>query len=229
MVYAGREPMRTIRVTGRGNIKVKPDMTRLTLQLEGTYPEYSDALRHSSEDTERLKDALEPLGFARTDLKTLSFDIDAKYENYRDKKGNYKQRFAGYQFEHEMKLEFLSDNDRLGKTLYALAHSSVNPEIRISYTVKDREGAKNELLGRAVTDAREKAEVLTKAAGVTLKEIQSIDYSWGEVHFDFETRPVRDALMIAEGAAPTERSRSLDIEPDDIEVSDIVTVVWEIA
>ncbi len=38
---------------------------------------------------------------------------------------------------------------------------------------------KSELLGKAVTDAKEKASVLTQAAGVTLKDIQSIDYSWG--------------------------------------------------
>ena len=28
--------MRTIRVTGKGQIKVKPDMTRITMSLEGT-------------------------------------------------------------------------------------------------------------------------------------------------------------------------------------------------
>ena len=49
-----------------------------------------------------------------------------------------------------MKVEFASDNARLGKTLYALANSPLNPEFRISCTVKDPEAAKNELLGKAV-------------------------------------------------------------------------------
>ena len=63
---------------------------------------------------------------------------------------------------------------------------------------------------------------------VTLKEIQSIDYSWGEI--DFEYRPM-DGAVLAERclAAPmAAKSYDLDIEPDDIEVSDTVTVVWEI-
>ena len=47
---------RTIRVTGKGQIKVKPDTTRITMTLEGTYPEYGKALRHSSLNTEQLKD-----------------------------------------------------------------------------------------------------------------------------------------------------------------------------
>lgn len=108
--------MRTIRVTGKGQIKVKPDTTRLTISLEGTYPEYSEALRHSSLDTEQLKD------------------------------------------------------------------------------------------------------------------IQSIDYSWGEI--DFEYRPMNRMLMADEcigmSTAEQKASYDMDIEPDDIEVSDTVTVLWEI-
>ena len=68
--------MRTIRVTGKGQIKVKPDMTRITISLEGTYPEYGETLSKSTEDTERLKDLLAGFGFERSDLKTLSFSVD---------------------------------------------------------------------------------------------------------------------------------------------------------
>ncbi len=216
--------MRTIQVTGKGQIRVKPDTTRITLSLEGTYPEYEDALRRSSEDTERLKDLLTSFGFERTDLKTTDFNIDAEYES-RD----YKRHFVGYRFRHTMKVEFDSDNDRLGRILYALAHSSVKPEFRLSYTVRDPEAAKNELIGRAVTDAKEKAAVLTQAAGVTLKDIQSIDYSWGRI--DFEVQPMNRMLMTKDCCASMmdeAGSYDMDIEPDDIEVSDTVTVLWEI-
>lgn len=68
--------MRTIRVTGKGQIKVKPDTTRIAISLEGIYPEYSEALRHSSLDTEQLKDVLSAFGFERSDLKTLNFNIE---------------------------------------------------------------------------------------------------------------------------------------------------------
>ena len=128
-----------------------------------------------------------------------------------------------------MKVEFESDNDRLGKILYALANCPVKPEFRISYTVKDPEAAKNELLGKAVSDAKDKAAVLTAAAGVSLKDIQNIDYSWGEI--DFEVRPMNRALLADACMAPMDTgagSYDMDIEPDDIEVSDTVTVLWEI-
>lgn len=220
--------MRTIRVTGKGNLKVKPDMTRITISLEGTFPEYGEALRRSAEDTEKMKDLLTGFGFGRTDLKTLNFNVETEYESYKEH-GAYKQRFIGYKFHHLMKVEFASDNDRLGKVLYALANCPVKPEFRLSYTVKDPEAAKNELLGRAIADAKEKSSVLTKAAGVTLKDIQSIDYSWGQINF--EVQPMNRMLMAEECCeAPSAAygSYDMDIEPDDIEVSDTVTVIWEI-
>ena len=220
--------MRTIRVTGKGQIKVKPDMTRITITLEGLYPDYAETLRRSSGDTDSLKDVLAAFGFERTDLKTLSFNVDTEYENYKDH-GAYKQRFVGYRFRHLLKVEFDSDNERLGKILFALGNCDLNPEIRISYTVKDPEAAKNELLGKAVKDAKEKAVVITAAAGVTLKDIQSIDYTWGEI--EFEVNPM-NRLMKACAPVPAaceDACYDMDIEPDDIEVADTVTVVWEIA
>ena len=220
--------MRTIRVTGKGNLKVKPDMTRITISLEGTFPEYGEALRRSAEDTEKMKDLLTGFGFGRTDLKTLNFNVETEYESYKEH-GTYKQRFVGYKYHHLMKVEFASDNDRLGKVLYALANCPVKPEFRLSYTVKDPEAAKNELIGRAIADAKEKSSVLTKAAGVTLKDIQSIDYSWGQINF--EVQPMNRMLMAEECCeAPSAAygSYDMDIEPDDIEVSDTVTVIWEI-
>ena len=217
--------MRTIRVTGKGQLRVKPDMTRITLSLEGLYPEYGEALRRSAEDTEKIKDLLMGLGFARTDLKTLNFNVDTEYESYQVK-NTYKQRFVGYKYHHQMKVEFDSDNDRLGRVLYALAKCPLQPEFRLSYTVKDPETAKNELLGKAVADAQAKALVLTQAAGVVLKDIQSIDYSWAQINFEVE--PMSRMLMTEDCAAKGVNSYDIDIEPDDIQVSDTVTILWEI-
>lgn len=219
--------MRTIRVTGKGQIKVRPDTTRITMTLDGLHRDYGETLRRSSEETEALKDVLSGFGFGRADLKTLSFSVDTEYENYQDQNGVYRQRFAGYRFRHVLKIEFESDNERLGRILYALANCSVSPEFRISYTVKDPEAAKNLLLGKAVADAKEKAAVLTQAGGVALREIQSIDYSWSEI--DFEYRPMNGAIRADRSMSmPKAAGYDMDIEPDDIAVSDTVTVVWEI-
>lgn len=62
---------RTIRVTGKGKITVKPDTIRLRLIMEGIYPEYDETLQKSSEIVELLKDLVEKQGYERKELKTL--------------------------------------------------------------------------------------------------------------------------------------------------------------
>ncbi len=217
------EEARTVRVTGRGQLRLAPDTTRITISLSNVCREYADTLERSAKDSEVLRDALETLGFAREDLKTLSFNVDTEYENYRER-DTYKQRFMGYRYRHEMKLEFPSDNALLGRVLYALAHASLEPEFQIGYTVRDTEAAKNRLLAAAVADAREKAEVLSKAAGVDLKNLLTIEYTRGEI--EFSSRPVN--RMLACKTANADAAYNLDIEPDEIAVSDTVTLVWEI-
>ena len=216
------ESKRTIRVTGTGKLKIKPDTTRITLTLEDVCPQYSDALKNSSESTAALTKTLSMFGFSEKDLKTLNFDIDSEYESYQER-GVYKKRLVGFRFSHMLKIEFPLDNERLGKILYSLANCSVHPEISISYTVSDPEAEKNMLLEKAVTDAVSKAEVLAKAANVSLLSIQGIDYSWGEL--DLEVRPMNRLMTVAD-AAPS--SYDMNLEPDDIDVSDTVTVIWEI-
>ncbi len=220
--------MRTIRVTGKGQIKVRPDTTRITLTLTGLCPEYGEALRRSTDETEQVRTLLAGFGFGRSDLKTLSFRVDTEYESCKDKKGAYTQRFAGYRFNHAMKVEFASDNERLGRILYALARCPARPEFRLGYTVGDPEAVKNELLGKAVSDSARKAAVMAKAAGVALKAVQSIDYSWGQI--DIDVYPVRTpmAMYSLADCANEEARFDVDIEPDDVELSDTVTVVWEI-
>lgn len=218
---------RIIRVTGKGVLKVRPDVTRITMTLEGQDMEYDRILEQSSKDTEALKEILARHGFERTDVKTLSFNVDTRYESYQTKDGRWKERFVGYEFRHVKKVEFDSDNERLGRILYSLAGAkTIHPDFRISYTVKDKEASKNELLGKAVADAKAKASILTAAAGVALKDIKTIDYSWGEIEFDYS--PMRGDMLCEKAMLADTGSFDMDIEPDDIEVADTVTVVWEI-
>ena len=218
------ETMRTIRVTGRGRLQLTPDLTRITLTTEGLSSEYDQAIQKSTQATEALQALFAGFGFQDKDLKTLDFSVDTKYESYR-KGEEYRQRFAGYEYRHVMKVEFDSDETRLGKILYALGRCPQHPEFQISFSVKDPDAAKNLLLGKAVADAAAKAQVLTKAAGVSLLSLQTMDYSWGEL--DLEVRPF-DRLEARSCCEAVDDCLDLNIQPEDIEVADTVTLVWEI-
>ncbi len=219
--------MKTIEITGRGELSLHPDTTEITLSTEGTYPSYDEALEKSAEETQELASLFSALGFSAEALKTLDFGIDTAYETYEENRV-YKKRLLGYRFTHQRKIAFPSDNARLGKILYALAHSSVKSEFEISYTVKDKKAATDRLLACAVGDAKKKAALLTEAAGVTLGEIQNIRYAFDSI--DMTIRPMRSACLkeratVSYGSA---ESYPMSIEPDDIRISDTVTVLWEI-
>ena len=216
---------RTIRVTGKGKISVKPDTIRLRLNMEGIYQEYDETLRKSSEVVELLKDLVEKQGYERNELKTLYFNVDKEYESYQDKYNSWKRKFQGYKYVHRMKIEFPADNQRLGRMLYALAHCPVSPEFSIVYTVSDPEASKNELLGKAVKDSLKKASVLAEASDLKLGKIINIDYSWREI--DFVSKPLQEmSLRCCEPDESYSASYDMDIETNDIDITDTVTVVW---
>ena len=171
--------MKTIRVTGTARLSLRPDVTVVTMTLQGTAPEYSEALNRASRDAQTLQDVLERLHFKREDLKTISFFVNTEYESY-EESGVWKQRFAGYRFEHILKVSFDSESERLGEVLTALANAAVSPMLQISYSVKDPESAKKTLLARAVADAGEKAQILAQAAGAELKELRSVAHTSGD-------------------------------------------------
>ena len=218
--------IRTIKVTGKGAVKLKPDMIRINITLEAVRKSYDDILQESARQVELLKDCFEKIGFDRNDLKTLDFSVETETECYHDKNGKRVREFVGYNFSHDLKIEFDADNELLGKVLFALAKVSIKPEFSISYTVRDVEKAKNQLLKAAVLDSKGKAVVLTEAAGVILGEIVTIDYSWGEINL--VSKSTLDYMSLDDSCMTCGGSIAMEIEPDDINVTDTVTVVWKI-
>ena len=212
---------RTIRVKGKGKISMKPDTIRITIKAEGLCWNYDETIEQSTQDMRILRDALKNAGLDPKNLKTTYFSIDSKYESYHDKNNDYKEKFVGYEYEHRTYIEFENDNKILGKVLYELAHCDVKVKFDINYTVKDKEKVKNDLLEKAVEDSTTKANVLAKASCVKLKEILNIDYSWGEI--DIYSSPMDD-WMVCEAAS----TYDIDIEADDIDVQDTVTITWTI-
>jgi len=197
---------RTIKVTGKGRLKVRPDTIRIIITLNA---------------------ALSALGFESSDIRTLSFSINPVQEGYQTEDGAWRSRLLGFEYIHSMKIEFPIDADRLGQVMYVLAHITGTPDFRIEYTLADPESAKSELLERAVADSRRKAQILAEAAGVALGELVNIDYSWGEV--EFVTRPLRlETKMMADGSNQAAGSYDINIASDDIDVSETVTLIWNI-
>lgn len=217
---------RTIKVTGKSNIKVSPDYTRISLEMTDVLSEYDMCLAKSVEDMNIIVECIKNFGFERKELKTSGFEIIRKTEGYRDNNNDYKYRFIGYQYSQKLNFTFKNDNERLGKILYALSHLSVVPSITISYFYSDVESIKNKLLSLAIIDAKQKASLLTNEAGVKLCEILDIDYSW--INVSFETSDMRfcQPMMLEDFHAY--KAYDVDFEPDGVQTSDSVRITFRI-
>lgn len=216
---------RNIRVSGKGKLSVRPDTICLAIEAEGVFPDYEKTIKESADQTKVLRESLEKSGLSGKELKTKHFSIQSEYESYRDKNDDYKRRFIGYKFEHHTEIKFPNDNEQLGRTLYELSHCPVEVEFSICYTVSNPEDVRNELLRKAVKDSKVKAEILAESAGVNLGEIKRIDYSWGELQI--VSHPI-DKFMAEPMLLEPRASYDIDIEANNIDVDDTVTIEWEL-
>jgi len=214
---------RELVVKGIGKAAATPDLIVLNINLEVTEPDYERTMQRSAEMLDALRTAITSAGHDGKELKTTSFSINTKYESYKEK-DTYKQRFVGYVCSHGLRLEFDLDMSILATTLGLIARCEADPNFNIKFSVKDPNAVSEQLLESAVANAKWKATILAKSAGVALGAIQRIDYNWSDIHLYSETD-----YNVCE-AAPLGGSafKDIAIEPEEINVSDTATVVWAI-
>ena len=216
---------RTITVKGMGNAKTSPDYIVISMSLEAQNNDYDETMELAAKQIDYLNASLEEIGFEKKAVKTTNFNVRIDYDNVKDKNGNYKRVFNGYVCSHKLKVELDFDTKRLAQTLSAISKCLAKPELTIRFTVKDPSAINKDLLKSATINAKEKAEILCEASNVELGSLLSIDYNWGELniysHTDYSL--AEDCM-----AMPMAKMSAIEIEPDDIDVSDTATFVWEI-
>lgn len=213
--------MKTITVKGVGRATVKPDSVVLSVSMETTDKQYDKAMEYAAARIDLLTSTLCEIGFDKDALKTTDFDVSEARQSVKDPDGNYKSVFVGYKCTHRLKLQFDFDVKRLGEVLSTISKSLVEPTMSVDFTVKDPTAVSGELLVSATQNAREKAQILCKAAGVSLGELVAIDYNWQDINLRSYTTYDCTPVLAKCNAA-------VDITPDDIVANDAATFVWEI-
>ncbi len=218
--------MKTLNVKGEASINVKPTITRVSIKLSSVCELFDEVIAKSAEDTGKIKDIVESLGFKRSDLKTSYFDVDAKYDYIYDDKGNSKEEFVGYEYKHDLSIEFPLNNKLMGDLLYSLAKSGVESKFNIGNTVTEEEKEKYRdlLIKKSIKNAKRRAKVLAKAAGVELTKIHGIDYSDVGVDIYEDYYGLRSTMALSS----SENTYKFDIDAEDITISDYVNVTWKI-
>lgn len=206
---------RTICVKGLAKASAKPDTVVLSFEVHANNMDYSQSIDELNYRTNTLREELESIGLERGNLKTAEFNIRAEYVyNKKDEKV-----FDGYKANHDLKIEFPMDKDMLNKVLNKLGKTQSKTMFSINFDIKDKEPFLIKALHNAVKNARQRAELLAAASGVQLGKVLEINYNWGEIHV-YDSGGPMGMLLDAEA--------NYDITPDDIDLQDTVTLIWEI-
>ena len=214
---------RAITVTGKGSVTLTPDVTRISLIIKGLRQTYNDTFELASQNNAVLKRCMANLKINENELKTTHFDIEKQFKSKKDRNGNWEEFFVGFKLDQHLKVDIGIDNKLLGNLVKEIGLHVPDVEIEIGYTVKDPRPAELRMVEKAVKDAKEKAEVMAKAANSELGNVISITYAWSELSIYTKTRNIHNCEE-----ALCEPNTSLDITPDDLGASDNVTVVWEL-
>ena len=215
---------RTITVTGRGGVHIVPDVTRVKLSVKGLRQEYGDCYNLAKDNNQELTRIMQMLGLDPKLPKTTSLDIDQHTHSVYDKFGHYDHsEFDGYELNQQIKIDLGMDNELLGKLVQSIGALMTGVEIQIGYTVKDPRPAQMKMLERAVKDAKEKAEIMARAASCELADVKNITYAWREIEVYSQAREIHSSEE-----ASVCCKEALDITPDDLAASDEVTVVWNL-
>ena len=217
---------RTITVKGTGSVSARPDYIVLMFSVSARDMDYEKAMEEASGRIAALEAAVRETGFEEGALKTAGFNVSTQYESAKDDCGNFQSVFAGYSCFYRLKLAFDFDSGRLADVLSAIAGSGTNPELNISFTVKDVAKVNEALLASAAVNARTKAEILCRASGAELGQLISIDYRWNERDIISPTQ-----YSLENGAMPMLAAKGRcvpEIRPDDIDLHDTASFIWEL-
>lgn len=217
---------RTITIKGVGKATIKPDYVIISLAVEAKEKKYANAVESAAKKINKLNSALQESAPEAGNVMTVSYNVRADYNFVRDWKNQEQRQLDGYVCVHRLKIEFDYDTTLLGTVLSAISGCLANPQLDISFTVKDKDAVNQELLNNVVKSAQKKAETLCCSSGVSLGKLLKIDYNWNDINiFSKADLQLKDISSLALPNAPLP---TIDIHPNDINVTDTATFVWEI-
>lgn len=203
------KPAGGITVTGVGTVTSVPNEATFTVGVQSEGATAREALASNSDQMNRVIAALKSAGVDRSDIKTQDVSVSPSYRD--------EGEIDGYTARNSVsvKIENLS---KAGAVLDAASNAGANEVYGPMLSRSNQDKLQAEALRDAVGDARRKAEVLAKAAGVRLGSVTAITegFSGGPEPY------------YAGGAEQAVLDKAAPIEPGRQDVQASVTVTFAI-
>ncbi|GIW46856.1 MAG: putative conserved lipoprotein LpqG [Deltaproteobacteria bacterium] len=205
----------TLKVTGKGEVKVKPDVAYLRLSVETTSPRASEAVYQNAEKMEKVIDKLGSLIGKEDEISTTGYNLSPVYQ-YDEK--TRRSVLTGYRVLNQVEIETSRLND-IGKLIDSAIQSGVNRVESVRFDTRKKSDYKKQALVKAVNEAREIAEIVASASGVKIVKVLRISPSYES------PIPVYKEITPARGI-PSEITTP--IEPGEVTIQASVSILFEI-
>jgi uncharacterized protein len=156
----------TISVNGTGSVTTEPDTAMLSLGVVTQGATAREAMENNSRAMAKVIDALKRAGLAAKDLQTQYVSLNPRY----DQQG---REVTGYDASNSVSAS-VRDLAQVGSVIDAGIAAGANNVSGPSLSREDRDKLYNDALEKAVADAKAKANVLARAAGVSVGAVQSV-------------------------------------------------------
>lgn len=151
---------KVISVIGTATTSVEPDLLMITFGMETQEKTAKEALSKNSAAMVSVVDAIKSLGIPENELSTSRLSIYPVYDSYRDPKTErYTQELIGYRVTNTITVE-TSQMDKAADIIDGAVSSGANRVDNVAFTLSPQKqlDVKDDLLGKAVINAKKKAE-----------------------------------------------------------------------
>ena len=208
-------------ILGTGTIVTEPDVAFISTGIVSEGETAEDALSQNSNSMANVFKVLEDAGIERKHIQTSNFSVQPRYVHHRPKQGEERRRprIVGYQVNNTVTVKIV-ELDNTGKVISEVVKFGSNSLGNIRFDVSNREQLMDEARVKAVEDARRKAEIYTKAAGVSLGKVLAISEG-GARQQPRRFKAAARSLAVAE-AAPA------PVSGGEASISVQVNMTWEL-
>jgi uncharacterized protein YggE len=201
-------------VLGDGSVTVAPDYARIRSGVSTNAKTVKEASDSNSKLMANIMATLADAGIAKNDIQTSEFSIEPVYASPTPPGG---PKLAGYRVSNQVNVT-IHQISQVGEILERLVKAGATDAGNVSFLVSDREKALDQAREAAIANAKHKADLYARAAGLTLGRV-----AWITEGSDFE--PIRP-MSIGQGRmAPAPPP----IEPGQNTMTVRVTVGFDIA
>jgi len=206
-----------ISVVGKGTVSLPPDKMKMAFEVSALDLDIAVAKRRFKEQSATLAMTLAKVGVATNEILTSGMQMESvtEYENS-------SMVFKGFRFSESYTFVARLDRARMERLYTALVNSKCVAELKFWFELFDNETPRQEARALAVKNAREIADGIAKAAGVSLGEIEEISYNFANTDRPYQY------LQNNCFAAADDRSITSAGSLRTLEISEIVRIKWKI-